>query len=272
MLTKNFALTNVICFFLNYFDVWFQKTFFTIHLSKKYTNTKFYQRLMKFMMKTNLFNWTIQRSFFRQLIRYLRLKTEIFDCIQLIKFIAQRAKEIRENVLKNLKSNIKIFIACDIWTNSNKLIFLKMIAYFIDKNWRYRKILFAFQFLQKRHDENKLTNVILKIFMKYKFENRLMIVTTKNIFNNRILRQCLCQKLQNHEIEWNHKQKNFNCMTHVLQLTVTIILTNLNVQIRNDNIAFKFDVENFQQINLFFLKNIVRKINIQCCVWIFFLI
>ena len=183
----------------------------------------------------------------------------VFDWLNLL---LNALKKIRESVLKDLKSNIKIFIACDIWTNSNKLIFLKMIVYFIDKNWRYRKILFAFQFLQKRHDENKLANVILKIFMKYKLENRLIIVTADNVFNNRILRRCLRQKLQNHEIEWNHKQKNCNCMTHALQLTVTIILTDLNIQIRNDNIAFKFDVENFQQISHFFLKNTVRKINV----------
>ena len=51
-------------------------------------------------------------------------------------------------------------------------------------------------------------------------------------------------------------------MTHVLELTVTIIMTNLNVQARNDDIAFKFDIENFRKMNeISSLNNTIRKIN-----------
>ena len=214
------------------------------------------------MIETNFFHKTIVRSFFLQLIQYLRFEIKILDRTRLVKLIVQRVKKIKTTVLNDLQRNIKMSIACDVWSSFNKLTFLKMTVYFIDKNWHYRKILFTFKFLQKKHDDEKLIDVVLNVFKTHKFENRLMIMTINNAFNNRILRRHLFKKFQKQNIEWNDEQKTFNCMTHVLQLTVTIIMTNLNVQIRNDDIAFKFDIENFRKMNeISSLNNTIRKIN-----------
>ena len=230
--------------------------------SKQFNEKKFQKRLMKFMIETNLSHKIVQRSSFHQLIQYLRSKTKIFDRTKFVKFIRLRVKKTQQNVLKNLKFKIKMFIVCDVWNSSNKCVFLKITAYFINKNWRYRKILFAFKFLQNKHDENKLTKIVLQIFLTHKLKNRLMMMTIDNVFNNRILRRQLTKKLRDRNIDWNDEKKIVNCMTHVLQLIVMTILTDLNVQARNENLAFKFDVENFKKINkMFFFENTVRKIN-----------
>ena len=57
---------------------------------------------MKFMIKTNFFHRTIVRSFFLQLIQYLRFEVKIFDRTRFVKLIAQRVKEVKTTVLNDL--------------------------------------------------------------------------------------------------------------------------------------------------------------------------
>lgn len=54
-----------------------------------------------------------------------------------------RADEMKQNFFKNLNSKVKVSIVCDVWTSLNHLAFLKIIVYFVDKDWKYREILIA---------------------------------------------------------------------------------------------------------------------------------
>ena len=165
-------------------------------------------------------------------------------------------------MFKNLKSQIKISIICDVWINLNHLTFLKVIVYFINKDWRYREIFIAFKFLKNFHNDKKLIQTILNILIVYDLQTRLMIVIADNVKNNVFLRFHLSEKLAAMNIEWDNENDIIDCMTHVIKLIVNALLKHLNVQTRNDDMIIKFDENDIKKIiDTSSLKNTIKKIN-----------
>ena len=209
-----------------------------------------------------MFYQLMKRSFFKNLVRFLRLDIEIFDRIHFDNMIKACANEMKQHVFKNLKPQIKISIVCDVWINLNHLTFLKIIVYFINKNWRYREIFIAFKSLQNFHNDKKLIQTILNILIVYDLQTRLMIVIVDNVKNNVFLRFHLFEKLAAMNIEWNNESDIIDCMIHVMQLIVNALLKHLNVQIRNDDMIIKFDENDIKKIiDISSLKNTIKKIN-----------
>jgi len=58
--------------------------------------------------------------------------------------VKMQHQNIQETLLTELKQIIKILIALNNWISLSHLTFMSVIAYFINKNWNYQKILLVF--------------------------------------------------------------------------------------------------------------------------------
>ena len=81
---------------------------------EKFNQKELHHFLTKFFVDVNIAYRIIKKSFFFNFVDYLRREIEFFDRIKFVKFIFQNANIIKTQMLKNLKSNTKIFIVCDV--------------------------------------------------------------------------------------------------------------------------------------------------------------
>jgi hypothetical protein len=111
---------------------------------------------------------------------------------------------------------------------------MSVIDYFIDKNWNYREVLFAFQSLSDAHTNEMMTKIIVNILKKYKLKNRLLAVTTDKASNNDKMRKNMKKILKNLEVEWDHEKNHVSCIAHVIQLAVNELLVFIKIFAVND--------------------------------------
>ncbi len=77
---------------------------------------------------------------------------------------------------------------------------MSVTGYFIDKNWKYREVLLAFQSLSGAHTGEMMVNIVVDILKKYNLENRLLAITTDNASNNEKMRKDIKNVLKDIEI------------------------------------------------------------------------
>ena len=123
------------------------------------------------MLNLNIFFRSLKRLNFGEFVCFLRTNVTILGRTKFVELIRKRTNLIRRNVLNDLKTSTRMFIALDDWSSSNYLFFLRVIAYFININWQYKEVLLVFKFLKSRHIEKRLTNVIYSILKKYNIGN-----------------------------------------------------------------------------------------------------
>ena len=153
-------------------------------------------------------------------------------------------------------------IIFDNWTNFNKIDFMKIIDYFINMNWNYKKILLIFHFLFENHTETFMTWKIIKIFKNYKIENRLFELICDNANNDEKIIVCIKILFATFDIRWNAQINYVFCFVHVVQLSVHALFTFLKTTIKNDLINFIFDEFFVTDIDFNInLSNILFKIN-----------
>ncbi len=185
-------------------------------------------------MTLNMSFKLIEHSKFIRLINMLRFFIKIFKRIFFEDQIRRKYQIIQSRVLQDLKSNIKINIALNNWTNSNNIVFMSVIDYFIDKNWKYREVFFVFQSLSDVHTNEMMTKIIVNILKKYKLKNRLLAVTTNNASNNDKMKKNMKKILKELEVKWNHEKNHVFCIAHVIQLVVNELLVSMKIFAVND--------------------------------------
>jgi hypothetical protein len=117
---------------------------------------------------------------------------------------------------------------------------MKIIDYFIDHEWRFRKILLAFKHFLASHIDKSMSRKIMNIFKSYELERRLLTLTKNNASNNDKMQRFVKKLLLNNDIEWNHKKNHVSCLTHVIQLTMNKLLKSLRIFVINDIVYFVF--------------------------------
>jgi hypothetical protein len=157
--------------------------------------------------------------------------------------------------------NIKIFIVLNMWISFNHFVFFDVTIYFMNCEFRFRKMFIIFKFLFEQHTNEKLTKAIMNILQIYKFNRKLMTIIVDNALNNVTLRKHLFKKLIKINVKWNSKIEIIICMTYVLQLLITAFLIALRIQISNDDVNVKFDEKSLIEIFIsIFFENTLRKI------------
>jgi hypothetical protein len=227
----------------------------------RFIQQKFNDKLLKYVLNVNLSFQTIESSFFKNFVKYLRRNVDILQRIFFEEMMKKRTNQIKNDLFQNLKIEIKIFIALNVWISFNHFVFINVIAYFVDCEFRFRKIFITFKFLFEQHTNEKLTKTIMNILQVYKFIRELMTIIVDNVSNNVTLRKHLFEKSTKMNVKWNSKINIINCMIHVLQLFVIAFLIALRMQIFNDDVNMKFDEKSLIEIFVaIFFENTFRKI------------
>ena len=68
-------------------------------------------------------------------------------------------------------------------------------SYFINKDWQYREILLGFKPLHRIYSSANLSAVLLETLQRYKIKDRVLVIVTDNILNNKTLVDTLQQSI-----------------------------------------------------------------------------
>jgi hypothetical protein len=243
---------------INYSETRFmrkKKSFF------RYIQQEFNDKLLKFVLDVNLSFRTIENSFFKKCVKYLKRDVEIFERTFFEEMMKKRVNQIKDDLFQNLKTNIKIFIVLNVWISFNHHVFFDVTIYFINCEFRFREMFIIFKSFFKQHTNEKLTEAIINILQIYKFNRKLMTIIVDNASNNVTLRKHLFEKLTKMNVKWDSEIETINCMIHVLQLFVTGFLIALRIQILNDDVNVRFDEKSLTEVFVsIFFENTLRKI------------
>jgi hypothetical protein len=196
----------------------------------RFTQQKFNDRLLKYVLNVNLSFRAIESSFFKNFVKYLRRNVDILERIFFEEMMKKRANQIKDDFFQNLEIEIKIFIVLNVWISFNHLVFMNVIAYFVDCEFRFREVFITFKSLFEQHTNEKLTEAIMNILQVYKFTRRLITIIADNASNNVTLQKHLFEKLTKMNVNWDSEIDIINCMIHVLQFFVIAFLIALRVQ------------------------------------------
>ena len=132
--------------------------------------------------------------------------------------LQKRTQDIEDQLLVDLPPEGKISLALDCWTSPNKLAFMAITGYFIDKNWKYREVVLGFEHIQGSHTGETLAEILRGIVMKHSIANRILAITTDNASNNITLTRDIQQALSFGN--FCTKRGHLPCLAHVIQLSL----------------------------------------------------
>ena len=173
---------------------------------------------------------------FHELLQICRPVIQLPGRTHLRTLISDRATAVRQQILKQLPSSRKISIALDCWTSPNHLAFLAILGYFITNNWEYKEVLLAFHPLHGKHSGKTLARAVAQTLQEYQISSQLLAITADNAANNNSLRKELAKELHKEGITWNKDTGTIRCMAHVIQLSVTRLLTILKSLAKNETV------------------------------------
>jgi hypothetical protein len=192
------------------------------------------------MLAINMFFRSMKHFEFIRFINMFWSNTHISKRILLRNIMRKKHNIVRQKILQDIKSSIKINFAINNWTNSNNLAFMKIIDYFIDHEWRFRKILLAFKHFLNSHIDKSMSRKMMNIFKNYELERRLLNLINDNASNNDKMRRFVQKILLKNDIEWNHEKNHVSCLTHVIQLMMNELFKSLKIFVINDIVNFVF--------------------------------
>ncbi len=215
-------------------------------------------------MTLNMSFKSIEHSKFIRLMNMFKLFINIFKRTFFENQVRKKYQIIQNRFLQNLKSHIKINIVLNNWTSSNNIVFMNVTNYFIDKNWKYREVLLAFQSLSDAHTNETMIKIVVNILKKYKLKNRLLAVIIDNASNNEKMRKEMKKILKELDIEWDHEKNHVSCIAHVIQFAVNELLESMKIFAVNDKMN-----EIFQENRLNDIDKESDLINILLKIWYF---
>ena len=164
------------------------------NFEKKFTQKIWNAQLIKIIFKFNWFKRTIDDKNFRKLITMTRFNIEISHRIKLIKMISFDYDKIRKHIKNDLQNVQRVFIALNVWFNSQKIVFLKMLIYWVNKNFQWQKRLIEFIFLNVAHTSRHLIQKLIDLLNFFEIQSKLFVIVIDNVNNNNTLKKKLKKK------------------------------------------------------------------------------
>ncbi len=143
---------------------------------------------------------------------------QIVHCTKVIIMILSHYKEICDQIRLNLKESQCMFIALNVWFNSQRVAYLKVLIYWIDIKFQFHEHFIKFMFLDIEHINHQLMIKLMKILKNYAIKNKLFKIVINNASNNNILKNELEKILSHHEFQWDRTQNFINCLIHIINL------------------------------------------------------
>ncbi|CAG8691692.1 18507_t:CDS:2 [Gigaspora margarita] len=182
--------------------------------------TKFNMLVTKWIVADTLPFSIVSSQSFATMFRYLNSSIELPSC-DVIKSIIQKAFAIMQKDIQFLFEQIssKISIILDIWTSYANVLFICIMAHWIDSDWNLKKILLDICMLLHPHTNDEIDTKLHSVFVAFNITNKILCATTNRSSNMisamRLLKDNLV--LQNYNFYFQSRC----CLAHVLNLVVT---------------------------------------------------
>ena len=159
--------------------------------------------------------------------------------------IMKQLSEVEKMLFQHLLEKTKISITLNCWSIVNWQSYMNIIVFFVNDNWKYQDVVMNFEFMHDNHTDVHLARVLKNVIRQHNLQNRVIALTTNNVFNNNILFFDLIRNLmitlENVNIFTNTKNDkhsiiHVSCLVHILQLTLQIFLNNVRVNSINDEL------------------------------------
>ncbi len=180
--------------------------------------------------------------------------------------ILSHYKKICDQIRMNLKELQRVFIALNVWFNSQKVTYLRVLIYWVNVKFQFREHFIKFTSFNIKHIDHQLMMKLMKILKNYVIKNKLFKVVINNASNNSILKEKL-EKIMNHrKFQWNSTQNFINCLTHIINLVTQdfiqtlkskIIVNNIIAQLKNEQVQ---DIETSRELSVMIKKILLRMI------------
>ncbi|KAE8846490.1 hypothetical protein HRS9139_01057 [Pyrenophora teres f. teres] len=165
---------------------------------------------------------------------------------------ALRMSEIKA-LLKTASSRLSISV--DVWTSSNHLSFLGVVAHFSDSQYKQRDVLIAFRNLYGDHTGAAQAAIILDVLNEFDVAPRLQAFVGDNASNND---SELIKGLNQHPNVNLTSSNCIRCAGHIINLVVKATLYGKGVSQFENNLA---EASPAQQYELFRLQGVVGKLH-----------
>ena len=132
-----------------------------------------------------------------------------------------RTYELRQINIRELllTTKSKIHISCDIWTSTNHLSLLGVVAHFLDGTNIHRTVLLGIPRLYGSHTGETIATCLLSVITRYGIADRIGCFVMDNAGNNDTMIEAIARELP--EVT---KRSRLRCSGHILNLIVKSIL------------------------------------------------
>ena len=150
----------------------------------------------------------------------------------------------------------KIAISVDIWTSSNHLSFLGVVAHFVDADYNQRDLLIGFRNLLGDHTASAQASVILNVVREFNFESKFNCFVGDNATNND--KQLINYLNRGSTILSLGTEHRIRCAGHIINLIVKATLYGAGVSDFEQQLARAAPMEQFK---LFRRHGVVGKLH-----------
>lgn len=184
-------------------------------------HSEFNQRLVKMVCSNALSVQFTQSPSFRQFVEFLERKAKVPSAPTIQKYITSSAKEMQRSVLQDLQPDVKIALSVDTWTtSSNKFSVHGVLGFFIDSEWRLRRVALAFDDVSDDQTSQRITKTIAKAILNCDLSSNTISAITADNGSHFDIQEL--QRILNGEQHRPNQSKIYwiRCIAHIINLVV----------------------------------------------------
>jgi hypothetical protein len=128
-------------------------------------------------------------------------------------WVIRQFKIQKENVQQMIHSaRSKIHISCDLWTSSNSLAILGVVAHFVTEDGKLQRCVLALKDIIGKHTGENLAQAMVEVLEEWRFASKLGYFVMDNAENNDTMMDALKRELARHwHIKYDPKTHQLRC-------------------------------------------------------------
>jgi hypothetical protein len=202
------------------------------------TVAKFRYLLLRWICCMHICLSIVQDDTFRDLIQYI--------CLALSRFLVKSANTIRDWIMKEFKrqkieirrqirqARSQVHISFDCWTSGNSLLFVAIVAHFLDANLVNQSVLIALKRLRYSHSAENIAQVIIPVLKEMLDPEQLGHFIADNENTNDAVIRLILAELRPTVLPQSYRVR---CLGHIINLAAKAH------SVQNDIDCFEDDFE-----------------------------
>lgn len=138
----------------------------------------------------------------------------------------------------------KIHISCDLWTSSNSLAILGVVAHFVTEDGKLQRCVLALKDIIGKHTGENLAQAMVEVLEEWRFDSKLGYFVMDNAENNDTMMDPLKRELARHwHIKYDPKTHRLRCQGHIINLALQSFLFVTNSENIEEEGITLYDIE-----------------------------